>query len=78
MKDIFLVLSGVLGWLVSREFLLPQIEKLFDMMDELDTEYEIGEIEEFTLNRIDIARDIHGIPENIIKEVNKMLYRLPM
>lgn len=54
------------------------IEKLFDMMDELDTEYQIGEIEEFTLNSIDIARDIHGIPENIIKEVNKMLYRLPM
>ncbi|MGN0594581.1 MAG: phage/plasmid replication protein [Hominimerdicola sp.] len=54
------------------------VENLLDLMDELNTEYHIGEIEEFTLNRLDIARDVHNIPENIIKEVNKMLYRLPM
>ncbi len=35
-------------------------------------------MDEYILNRVDITRDVHNIPENIIKEVNKMLYRLPM
>lgn len=51
MKDIFLVLSGVLGWLVSREFLLPQIEKLFDIIrkkkkNDIDTESDLSSLKE--------------------------------
>lgn len=51
MKDIFLVLSGVLGWLVSREFLLPQIEKLIDLIrkkkkNDIDTESDLSNLKE--------------------------------
>lgn len=54
------------------------IETLFDIMDKIDSDFQIGDIDESNLSRLDIARDVHGIPENIIKEVNKMLYRIPM
>ena len=47
-------------------------------MDKIDSDFQIGDIDESNLSRLDIARDVHGIPENIIKEVNKMLYRIPM
>ena len=51
MKDIFLVLTGVVGWLVSREFLLPQIEKLIDLIrkkkkNDIDTESDLSSLKE--------------------------------
>ncbi|MGM9799564.1 MAG: hypothetical protein ACI30M_02625 [Muribaculaceae bacterium] len=51
MKDIFLVLSGVLGWLVAKDFLLPQIEKLIDLIrkkkkNDIDTESDLSSLKE--------------------------------
>lgn len=54
------------------------VEILREKVDEVLGIRELNDIDEYILSRLDIARDVHGIPESIIHEVNTMLYRIPM
>lgn len=53
-------------------------DELAELIDSVFTESDLNDIDEYTIDRIDITRDVHGIPEDVIKEVNTMLYRMPM
>ena len=70
--------GDVIRHIHDRELFKDAIDALCNKIEFLAGSRGHGDIDEYRLSRLDITRDVHGIPEKMIHEVNRMLYRLPM